>query len=305
MTYRHDNVVVCGVDGSDASFNALVWAAEEAVRRNALLDIVCCYQEPTYDGHRGDISLNEEQARKVMMEARAKIAHIQVDIQESLETDDPTEVLLERSKKVARVVIGSKGKTGGLADRLIGSVISALTARAYCAVVVVPSESMPDVIPVEHIVCGVDGSDSSQVALELAVREAARWKAKLSCVSSINLNGVMWVPGPGYHQEMLDDVKAGLQENVAKAAQGYDIDVHCHVIEGNPAALLAEFSTAVDMLVIGTRGRGGFVGLLLGSTSQNVIAHAACPTIVVPQRTEANEDAPWSNVPWTRNKKEK
>lgn len=302
MAFRHDNVVVCGVDGSDASTNALIWAAYEAKTRNALLEILCCYQEPTFNSHKGNIALSEERAREIVTEAHAKVAGIGVEIQEALEADDPTEVLIKRSKRVARIVIGARGGSGGFADRLLGSVASALTARAYCAVVVVPLLSVDDMLPVEHIVCGVDGSDSSQVALELAVREAARWGAKLSCVSSINLGGSMWVPGPGYHQEVLDDVRAGLRETVEAACEGYDIDVHCHVIEGNPAALLAEFSTAVDMLVLGTRGRGGFAGLLLGSTSQAVLAHAACPTIIVPRRTEANEDSPWGNVPWSRNR---
>ena len=301
MAYQHDNVVVCGVDGSDASFNALKWAAQEAKMRNAVLEILCCHQEPTYPGHRGNAGLTEADAREVVEKAREKTAD--VGVQTSLEAEDPTSALLARSKKAARVVVGARGGSGGFADRLLGSVASALSARAFCAAVVVPSTAVRDVLPVEHIVCGVDGSETSKIALGLAVREAARWKAKLSCVSAINLSGSMWVPGPGYHQEVLDDVRAGLKDTVMKAAEGYKIDAHCHVIEGNPAALLAEFSTAVDMLVVGTRGRGGFAGLLLGSTSQAILHHSVCPTIIVPRRTSENEDAPWGNVPWSRTAK--
>lgn len=301
MAYQHDNVVVCGVDGSDASFNALKWAAQEAKMRNAVLEILCCHQEPTYPGHRGNAGLTEADAREVVEKAREKTAD--VGVQTSLEAEDPTSALLARSKKAARVVVGARGGSGGFADRLLGSVASALSARAFCAAVVVPSTAVRDVLPVEHIVCGVDGSETSKIALGLAVREAARWKAKLSCVSAINLSGSMWVPGPGYHQEVLDDVRAGLKDTVMKAAEGYEIDAHCHVIEGNPAALLAEFSTAVDMLVVGTRGRGGFAGLLLGSTSQAILHHSVCPTIIVPRRTSENEDAPWGNVPWSRTAK--
>ena len=62
---------------------------------------------------------------------------------------------------------------------------------------------------------------------------------------------------------------------------------------------MTEFSTAVDLLVVGSRGRGGFAGLLLGSTSQAVIQHAVCPTIVVPKRTRRNEDM-GPQVPWER-----
>ncbi|MDO4888084.1 MAG: universal stress protein [Actinomycetaceae bacterium] len=300
MSFKHDNVVVCGVDGSDASVNALVWAAEEAKTRNALLDILCCYQEPTYSGHRGAVGINEEQAHQILESAREAVSGVGVDVQVSLEAEDPTTALLERSKKVARVVVGARGGSGGFADRLLGSVSSTLAARGYCAVVIVPDSKGRQVVPAKHIVCGVDGSETSRNALELAVREAARWGAKLSCVSTINLGASMWIPGPGYHQEVLDDVRAGLKETVASASQGYDVNIQCHVIEGNPAALLSEFSTVVDLLVVGTRGRGGFAGLLLGSTSQTVLHHAQCPMLIVPRRTRDNEDAPWSNVPWSR-----
>lgn len=302
MAFQHDNVVVCGVDGSAASDNALIWAAHEAKTRNAVLDIVCCHQVPSYPGQRGEGGLSEDAARQIIEAARAKVVGTGVDVQTSLESDDPRSVLLGRSKKVARIVVGARGGSGGFADRLLGSVASALTSRAYCAVVVVPQIDLEELVPAKHIVCGVDGSETSRIALELAIREAARWGAKLSCVSAINLGGSMWVPGPGYHQEVIDDVRSGLNEAVETAAEGYDVDVHCHVIEGNPAALLAEFSTAVDLLVVGTRGRGGFAGLLLGSTSQAVLHHSECPTIVVPRRTGVNEDSPWSNVPWGRKK---
>ena len=70
MAYQHDNVVVCGVDGSDASFNALKWAAQEAKMRNAVLEILCCHQEPTYPGHRGNAGLTEADAREVVEKAR-------------------------------------------------------------------------------------------------------------------------------------------------------------------------------------------------------------------------------------------
>ena len=72
-----------------------------------------------------------------------------------------------------------------------------------------------------------------------------------------------------------------------------------HALDGNAAALMAEFSTAVELLVVGTRGRGGFRGLLMGSTSQAVLHHAACPVMVVPARV-ANPDEGFdpTDVPW-------
>ncbi|MBE6484729.1 MAG: universal stress protein [Actinomycetaceae bacterium] len=304
MVYQHENLVVCGVDGSEASLNALTWAAHEAASRGARLEIMCCYEERTYSKHVGSGAegggLLVERAKEVLDEAGALAAAIHDDVVMALEATDPTKALLERSKKAARVVVGARGGSGGFADRMLGSVASAVSARAYCAVVVVPTPHVEAVLPVKHIVCGVDGSEASRLALRLAIREASRWGARLSCVGAVNFAGATWLPGSEYHQEVLDDVRSGLRDMVEESMQGLDVDVRCHAIEGNPAALMAEFSTAVDLLIVGTRGRGGFAGLLLGSTSQAVLHHAACPTIIVPKRTSQNEDAMGAEVPWQR-----
>ncbi|WP_182049995.1 universal stress protein [Changpingibacter yushuensis] len=305
MVYRHDNVVVCGVDGSEASFNALEWAAQEARTRRARLEILCCYEQPTYSGYSGNEqkhngNLLEDGAVEVLAKAKERVKQHGVETTTVLDPSDPTKALLSRSKTAARVVIGARGGSGGFADRLLGSVASAVSARAYCAVVIVPSTPVETVLPVKHIVCGFDGSEAAHLALALAIREASRWGARLSCVSAVNFSGTTWLPGSDYHQEVLDDVRAGLRDAVAEATVDYDgVDVRCHAMEGNPAALMTEFSTAVDLLVVGTRGRGGFAGLLLGSTSQAVLQHSSCPTIVVPKRTRDNEDL-HPVVPWDR-----
>lgn len=300
MVYLHENVVVCGVDGSPEAFNALEWAAQEARTRRARLEIVCCYEQPTYTGYETHgRNLLEENARIILDDAVARVRNVGIEVTASLDSADPTAALLTRSKSVARIVIGARGGSGGFADRLLGSVASAVSARAFCSVVIVPSTPVESVLPVKHMVCGFDGSEASHLAMRLAIREASRWGARLSCVSAVNFSGNTWLPGTDYHQEILDDVRASLRDAVAEAVVGYDIDVRCHAIEGNAAALMTEFSTAVDLLVLGTRGRGGFAGLLLGSTSQSVIQHSACPTIVVPQRTRDNEDM-GPVVPWDR-----
>lgn len=303
MVYRHENLVVCGIDGSESSFNALEWAAQEAKVRGAHLDIVCCYEQPGYSPGGGEPTgpLLESGARKILEQAEEQVKGEVLDYAVHLSSEDPTSELLQRSKTAARVVLGARGGSGGFADRLLGSVASAVSSRSYCSVVIIPSAPVQEVLPVKHIVCGVDGSESSIVALNLAVREAVRWGARLSCVGAVSFAGAAWMPGGGYHQEVLDDVREGLKEAVEDSRQGYDVDVRCHAIEGNPAALMTEFSTAVDLLVVGSRGRGGFAGLLLGSTSQSIIQHSACPVVVVPRRTRRNEDLGGPAVPWSRN----
>lgn len=306
MVYQHNNVVVCGIDGSQASLNALKWAAAEAATREARLEIICCYEEATYAKHQGnehDRAIFLGEAEKYLSEAAALVAHTGVEITTEAIFADPTTALLAKSKQVARVVIGARGGSGGFADRLLGSVASAVSARAYCAVVVVPSTPVEEIVPAKHVVCGFDGSEASRLALELAIRETSRWGGHLSAISAVNFAGSTWLPGAEYHADVLEDVRAGLREAVNRAAIGYDVDIRCHAIEGNAAGLMAEFSTAVDLIVVGTRGRGGFAGLLLGSTSQAMIQHSKCPVIVVPRRTRDNEDAT-PVTPWVRKQAE-
>ena len=76
---------------------------------------------------------------------------------------------------------------------------------------------------------------------------------------------------------MLTDVRSGLDRAVAAAVEGHSgVTVRRHALDGNAAQLMSEFSTAVDLLVVGSRGRGGFSGLLLGSTSQGVLSGTVC-----------------------------
>ncbi|MDD7384607.1 MAG: universal stress protein [Actinomycetaceae bacterium] len=305
MAYVHHNIVAVGVDGSEESQRALLWAAREAATRGAQLQIVCCYQEPTNPQFGGvgakDLGLFKDEAEQIAAESKAEVDALDVgiDVRTAIDPRDPTTVLVELSKTAARVVVGARGGSGGFADRALGSVSSALTSRAYCAVVVVPFVDLDRLLPVKHIVCGVDGSDDSRNSLELAIREASRWGARLSCISAANFGGTTWLPGAEYHDQILEDMKADLAEMISDSMQGTNVDVRAHTVEGNPAALMTEFSAVVDLIVLGSRGRGGFAGLLLGSTSQVVLEHAQCPTIVVPRRTSQNvENTPVS--PWVR-----
>lgn len=303
----HENVVAVGIDGSDRSLLGLNWGIELAKKRQSRVHLVCAYELPTFAAHVTERGMKGEESRlydavqDAIQVAVDKVEEAGVEVSYSMESGDPTGVLVELSRQVATVVIGSRGK-GSFADRFFGTVSAAVPAHAYCPTVVVPETMTGDCLPVKHIVVGVDGSDTSKMALQRAVWEAERWNAKLTVVSAVNLNSVAWLPGAGYSSDVLDDIRSGLDVAVAQAVGDRDIDVRTHAIEGNPAALLAEFSTAVDLLVIGTRGRGGFAGLVMGSTSQAILNHAVCPVMVVPKRVRPGDDVPPSvtEVPWNR-----
>lgn len=306
-----EKVILVGVDGSEASLRAVDWAAHEALRRGWRVHLVCSYALPSFtaaalDGGYAavDDSAVQEGAQAVVDEARDRARGGGVEASSSLETGDPAGVLVDLSREVDMVVVGSRGG-GGFAGRLLGTVSSTLPAHAHCPVVVVPvSPAKADGnVPVRRIVVGVDGSDSARAALESALEEAAVWDAELTAVATVPVStgaGVLaWLPAAVDREEVLADVREGLDVAVETALAGRDLRVRRHALDGNAAAILAEFSTAVDLLVVGSRGRGGFTGLLLGSTSQAVLQHARCPVMVVPLRSAVKEGSP-GRPPWAR-----
>lgn len=135
-----------------------------------------------------------------------------------------------------------------------------------------------------RIVVGVDGSQCSKVALQWAAEEARRHGAEIFAVSA-------WVPPPvaypfggiptGLDMQPLENASNVLERELREVlGESPDVPVRSEVIEGNPAKVLIDLSKEADVLVVGTRGHGGFSGLVLGSVSQHVAAHAACTVVV-------------------------
>lgn len=294
------NEIVVGVDGSRESEDALIWAIDQAKRHDYTLRLVCAYSLPSFaaaslDGGFAmmDDSAIESGARAVVAKAIAQAEDNGVNAIADLETGDPAGVLVERSKTARLVVVGTRGG-GGFADRLLGAVSSAVPAHAHCPVVVVPRhESGSAFTPITRIVVGVDGSPAARKALSYALDEAIAWGAELTAVAAVpmttGMGSLAWIPASVDRESVVADARAGLDATIDAVLQGREFNVRRHALDGNPAALLAEFSTAVDLVVVGTRGRGGFAGLLLGSTSQAVLNHTTCPVMVVPSGKREDE----------------
>lgn len=293
----HQSAVLVGVDGSHTSEVAMQWAAREARRLGWRLHVVTSYSLPSFpvaslDG--GYAALDDAPiraaAQAVLDEAVAKVSTDGLQITSSLETGDAAGILVELSRDAGLAVIGTRGR-GGFADRLLGTVSSALPAHAHCPTVVVPVREGRDVmVPIRKIAVGVDGSDSSSLALERAIEEAALWGAELTAVAAAPMSvgsGMMAIlPAPLDRDAVLAEVSAGLDVAVGKVVGDRDVEVKRTAIEGTGADVLTELSWTIDLLVVGTRGRGGFAGLLLGSTSQTLLHHALCPILVVPSRLQ-------------------
>lgn len=298
-----DDVVLVGVDGSAASLHALDWAAAQARTHGRRLRIVCSYSLPSFtaaslDGGYAalDDSAIQEGAKAVLAEAKERVEAYGVEATAAIATGDAAGVLVEMSHDVGLAVVGTRGR-GGFADRLLGTVSSALPAHAYCPTVVVPlrplprddDAPLPAVGPVRKIVVGVDGSPSADLALRYAIREAEAWGASLTAVAGVPVGsgaGILaWLPASVDREAILADITEGLNVVVDRALLEHpDLTVRRIVLDGTGAELLSEFSAATDLIVMGSRGRGGFAGMLLGSTSQAVLHHAVCPVMVVTNR---------------------
>jgi nucleotide-binding universal stress UspA family protein len=140
-----------------------------------------------------------------------------------------------------------------------------------------------------QIVVGVDGSDTSRKALAWAYDEAGHHRASLVVVTTWHPPALPMTPpygnlapegyGDQPRQEALDLLERFTSELVPKDPV---VDIRTAVEEGkNPAKVLIERSKEADLLVVGSRGHGGFAGMLLGSVSQHLVAHADCPVVVV------------------------
>ncbi|MDT0167066.1 universal stress protein [Actinotalea sp. AC32] len=304
----HDDVVLVGVDGSAPSLNALDWATEYARVHGHRLHLVCSYTIPSFstsalDGGYAalDDTAIQQGARAVLDEAQVRAEGRGVAVTSDVASGDAAAVLVELSRGAALAVVGTRGR-GGFAERLLGTVSSALPAHAHCPTVVVPSrgDSVDQgVRPVRRVVVGVDGSPAAEAALERAIQEAVVWGAELTALAAVPVGtgaGLLaWLPASVDHEQVLRDVAEGLDVVVDRALLAHpDLQVRRHVLDGTGAALLTEFSTAVDLVVVGSRGRGGFAGLLLGSTSQAVLHHAVCPVMVVRAPSRDDEWSPTS-----------
>lgn len=285
--------IVVGVDGSQESLHAVRWAADRAKLSNWELEILCAYALPSYtaaslEGGQGVVNDDSirESAQAVVNEAAEHIADRGLDVITTIEPGDPTGILVKKSKEVQMLVVGTRGG-GGFADRLLGAVSASIPAYSYCPVAVIPVHKQDrDYLPVKSIVVGVDGSHPSTNSFTRAIEEAQAWNAELIAVEAVPMAtsaGVLaWLPAAVDREAILEDVAAELKTTADELVADKGITVRTHAMDGNPAALLAEFSEAVDLVVVGTRGRGGFAGLLLGSTSQTVLEQADCPVLVIP-----------------------
>jgi nucleotide-binding universal stress UspA family protein len=135
-----------------------------------------------------------------------------------------------------------------------------------------------------RIVVGVDSSATSLKALRWALDEARLRGSRVELVHAFprpELVGMTMVVTLPSDDELREASAQVVQESLDAVGGPGDVDVSVHVGPGGPASMLVDIAAGADLLVIGSRGLGGFRGLLLGSVTQQVIAHAPCPVVVI------------------------
>lgn len=137
-----------------------------------------------------------------------------------------------------------------------------------------------------RVVVGFDGSDAARAAVDWAAAEARLRGRGLTIVHALLPPVTTGGLGVGLPPslDILDDLEAAARdelEQVASSLRGTDLEVDGTVRIGAPSSVMLEASEEADLVVIGSRGHGGFTGLLLGSVGAQVAAHAGCPVAVI------------------------
>ena len=295
--------VLVGVDGSVSAQAALVWAAAEASYRRCPLHIVHTFTWPL-SGDPFGLNLTEPMndglraaAGWILGEAENQARHVAPDIKVTAQlfAAGAVPTLLSQAQDADLVVVGSRG-IGGFRGLLVGSVSSAVAMHAPCPVIVVHPHRNGTAFPASatgRIVVGVDGSDVSAAAIRFAFQEAARRRVGITAVHAAT--PTRQHPSLRVPTDIVEQVDRQLFAEAMDSERILipGIDVKTELVHSHPVQALVDEADGAELLVVGSHGRGGFTGMLLGSVSQAVLHHAPCPVAVVrSHRAKAKQPSP-------------
>lgn len=282
--------IVVGVDGAESALRAVRWAAGLASTRRLGLVIVHALrtEQLAYGGGiAGPTPLFDilaEDGERIVAEAvdEAHAVDATLTVETAMPPDSPVPYLLDSSKTARMIVVGGSGQS------LLGSTVSALVSHAECPVLVLRGTT---VLADSPVVAGVDGSPPSEQALAAAFEEASVRGVPLVAVhawrdvtyespTSMARLAVQWESLQEDEERLLAERLAGWQEKYP------DVEIRRVLVRDRPRHALLDWSEKAQLVVVGSRGRGGFTGLLLGSVSQALAHHAKCPVLVVRPRAE-------------------
>ncbi len=287
--------IVVGVDASPSSTAAVRWAAREAAMRHEGLTLVHG-AAPLVAGSStvtwtapipADVLRAKQEYSEQLVDDAAQTATDSaggLQIHREVIAWAPVPALVDLSRDAQLIVVGRRG-TGRLPRVPLGSVSTAMIHHAHCPVAVIHDEAPAEDEPASPpVVVGIDGSPASELATAIAFDEAS-WRGvelvalHASCDSDPSgIHGLEWAVVKPRAQEALAERLAGWQERYP------DVRVRRVVVFDRPAHHLLEQAATAQLVVVGSHGRGGFAGMLLGSVSTAVVQAARIPVIVARQR---------------------
>lgn len=287
--------VVVGVDGQPPSAQALDWAVDEASRQHLPMLLVHARPvplrgpvlDPALDpGLDGAPLPADPESDRILEEAvdRVRTLSPRTQVETATGYGRASNLLVDTSTGAAMVVVGARGR-GSLRSAMLGSTSVDVAAHAHSPVAVV--RHLPDIAPDRPgVVVGSDGSPVSEAAVAEAFRQADARSLPLTVVHTWQLDytgtGLAVFESEELRRQVAEEERALASEVVAGWSEKYpDVVVRQHVMQAHPVQALVQHSRGAELLVVGSRGRGGFRGLLLGSVSQGVLHHAECPVLVV------------------------
>lgn len=277
--------IVVGIDGSDPAAAALAWVVRLARLTGARIEAVTAAAEMPLAGPFAEWNLGED-AIELGLEAQKhtldEVEHDDVELDSFIQQGQPAAVLLGAAKDADLLVIGTHGH-GAIESALLGSIGRQVATHAVCPTMLVAA----DPGRLQRMVVGVDGSEEALHALRWAVDLARAVGATIEVVTAYHYTpvgmGSPWVPPvPMTTQHDMQAVAADVLDDAVERADAADVVVERTVAEGSAAMRLRDRAADADLLVVGSRGHGGFAGLLLGSVSRKCLVHPTAPVVVVP-----------------------
>jgi nucleotide-binding universal stress UspA family protein len=282
--------VLVGVDGSPESDAAVRWAAREAILcqlpvtlMHVIAPIVVTwparYLESSYE------TSMEQNARHVLEQAHKTLIAsvgegVLLDVRERVQHDGVVTALAAATRDAVIAVVGSRGM-GPVGGAVLGSVSRSLLQHAHCPLTVVKAEAARADDSTYPVLLGIDGSPASEAATSFAFEEASRRGVDLVALHAWSDVAVFPTAGMDWRQYEEEGHEV-LAERLAGWRQQYpDVAVSRRIVCDRPARWLIDEAERCQLVVVGSRGRGGIARMLLGSVSTAVAESAVAPVTVV------------------------
>lgn len=283
--------ILVGVDGSEASAAAVAWATRDAAMRNLPLTLVHVVTPvvptlapwPEIPVGSDFFKWQDEEAVRVLGEARKVVAASSGAgappmVHSVVLHGGAVGTFVDLSKDADMVVVGSRGQ-GAFSRALLGSVSTGLVHHAHCPVAVIHDDA-PEVAADSPVLVGIDGSPASLAATEMAFDEASRRGVDVVALHAWRDATMVELPGLDL-EAMEQEATEALAERLAGFQERYpDVTVRRLVVCDQPARQLIENAKDAQLVVVGSHGRGGFAGMLLGSVSTAVVHAVQTPAII-------------------------